>query len=73
MDKIKLANALRDIAEDIRDQEVKRPGDADACELIRVLARVVEGKSLDRAFGAPGDWGYGRLIGDALAAGPEEG
>ena len=40
----------------------------DASELLRVLARIVEGKSIDQAFGAPGDWGYGTPIGDASYA-----
>lgn len=40
----------------------------DAEELIRTLSRMVDGKPLPRAFGAPGDWGYGKPIGDALAA-----
>jgi hypothetical protein len=39
----------------------------DAAELGRVLANIVEGKPLDRAFGAPGDWGYSHPIGKALA------
>lgn len=38
----------------------------DAPELIRVLARIVEGKTIAEAFGAPGDWGYGTPIGNAL-------
>jgi hypothetical protein len=40
----------------------------DVGELLRVLARIAEGKPLARAFGAPGDWGYGTAIGKALAA-----
>jgi hypothetical protein len=32
-----------------------------------VLARIVEGKPVERAFGAPGDWGYEHPIGRALA------
>lgn len=37
-------------------------------ELARVLARVVEGKDVLRAFGAPGDWGYGTPIGEEVRA-----
>lgn len=59
MNKAALAKALRDKA----DTEL----DSDAAELIRVLARVVEGRALGSAFGAPGEWGYGTPIGDALA------
>lgn len=44
----------------------------DEGELILVLARVVEGKPLDRAFGAPGDWGYRNPIGIALSTPPAE-
>ncbi len=40
----------------------------EASELILVLVRLIEGKSLHTAFGAPGDWGYGTPIGDALLA-----
>lgn len=35
-------------------------------ELVAVLRRVLEGKDLMKAFGAPGDWGYGTYIGKAL-------
>lgn len=38
----------------------------DNAELLRVLARMVEGKSVYEAFGAPGDWGYETPIGEAL-------
>jgi hypothetical protein len=41
---------------------------ADNAELLVVLARIVEGKSIERAFGRPGDWGYNHPIGRALAA-----
>lgn len=36
--------------------------------LILVLGSVIEGVPIDRAMGAPGDWGYGTPIGDALLA-----
>ena len=39
----------------------------DASELICVLARMGEGKPMNKAFGAPGDWGYETPIGQALA------
>lgn len=41
---------------------------ADDGELLLVLARIVEGKSLAQAFGAPGNWGYSHPIGRALAS-----
>lgn len=36
--------------------------------LILVFGSVIEGIPIDRAMGAPGDWGYGTPIGDALLA-----
>ncbi|MCC7546156.1 MAG: hypothetical protein IT532_00150 [Burkholderiales bacterium] len=33
-----------------------------------VLARIVEGQDVHRAFGAPGDWGYHTAIGQGLYA-----
>lgn len=41
---------------------------ADAKDLCRALARLLNGESLRAAFGAPGDWGYSTPIGKALAA-----
>lgn len=38
----------------------------DVAELSLVLARVLEGKPFLRAFGAPGDWGYGTPMGEAV-------
>lgn len=40
----------------------------DEAELLRVLARILEGKSVDQAFGSVGDWGYSHPVGKALAA-----
>ncbi|WP_411887389.1 hypothetical protein [Hydrocarboniphaga effusa] len=37
-----------------------------AYELLLSLARLLDGKSLHGAFGAPGDWGYDSDIGRAL-------
>lgn len=39
---------------------------SDAGEFAAVLARIVEGKDLHAAFGAPGDWGYQTEIGQGL-------
>jgi hypothetical protein len=36
--------------------------------LIRALGSVIEGVPVLRALGAPGSWGYGTPIGDALLA-----
>ena len=60
----KLVTVLREKAEEIENLNLETR--LDTAELIRVLARMVEGKDVYRAFGAPGDWGYGTPIGDAL-------
>jgi len=80
--KAEAINDLRDQAELRIDRgEPQSLSDADlnllrdAQELVRVLARVVEGKPLVgsfSAFGAPGDWGYHTDIGKALAAQEQE-
>jgi hypothetical protein len=62
-----LALVLREHAEEINNREDRRESDRDTAELIVVLARIIEGKPIEKAFGAPGDWGYGTPIGDALA------
>ena len=67
-----LATTLRDMADKVQEQEPKREMDFDVAELIRVLARVVEGKPLAKSFGAPGDWGYSTPIGKALASAPDK-
>lgn len=60
-----LAETIRAMADEIAKHDVH----PDHAELLRVLARVIEGKPLAKSFGAPGDWGYGTPIGDALAGG----
>lgn len=61
---LKLAKAVRDLADELRDGESRND---DACECLLALARMLEGKDVRSAFGAPGDWGYGTPIGGALA------
>jgi len=46
---------------------------ADDGELLFVLARIVAGMELSKAFGPPGDWGYEHPIGKALHADPPAG
>jgi len=46
---------------------------ADDGELLFVLARIVAGMELNKAFGPPGDWGYEHPIGKALHADPPAG
>lgn len=64
----KLAQLLREQADTFGSkQEISRADVSDVTELIRVLARLLEGKTIYKAFGAPGDWGYSNPIGKALA------
>lgn len=51
-----LAKALRAHAND----------EVEASTYILIIARLLEGKTLDEAMGAPGDWGYDTPIGDAV-------
>lgn len=76
MDSKKLAVAVRNMRtriDEIIDEAIE-PGSRnyddlrDAKDLLGVLAHIVDGKTVDRAFGSPGDWGYGTAIGDALAS-----
>lgn len=61
--RVLLAKAIRD-----RAKVARRGGmDWEGYELANALARLIEGKSIYEAFGAPGDWGYDRPIGVALA------
>ncbi|MBI5689279.1 MAG: hypothetical protein HZC55_04220 [Verrucomicrobia bacterium] len=65
----KLRLALWDFAADIdMNAELTSSQRADCSELVRVLARIVDGRYIGSAFGAPGDWGYGTPIGDGLLA-----
>lgn len=69
MNEVKLSEAIREKARTLRDSDdfPMLNVHADATELLLVLARVIEGKPVDRAFGSPGDWGYNTPIGRALA------
>jgi hypothetical protein len=66
---VNLAQLLREEAEGFQERRIVEPERlSDVTELIRVLARLLEGKEIHKAFGAPGDWGYSNPIGKALAA-----
>ena len=72
MDKATLAKIIRNRAGAIIDsppydgpEHQERMDDA---ELLCVLSRVLNGRPIEQAFGAPGDWGYDTPIGKALAA-----
>lgn len=53
-----LAKALRAKAND----------EVEASTYLLIIARLLEGKTLDEAMGAPGDWGYGTPVGEAVYA-----
>ena len=64
----KIEKTIRVMAAEIDAQRYASDVDMnDVAELLRVLARMVTGRTAASAFGAPGDWGYGTPIGDALA------
>jgi hypothetical protein len=59
-------DALLDLSRDMEGHAARLM--RDNAEMSCVLARVLEGKPVLRAFGAPGDWGYDHPIGKALIA-----
>jgi hypothetical protein len=66
-----LIKALRQQGDDLQEkiennESIPSMDLRDPAELVLVLARILEGKSVDKAFGAPGDWGYSTPIGKAL-------
>lgn len=60
-----MAGNLRSLITDNSTTEVDRLL-RDSSELIRVLARLLAGKTVHQAFGAPGDWGYETPLGQAV-------
>ena len=72
MDTKNLASAVRAMAKDVDEisedaAELDRDTLNDVRGLLKVLAHIVDGMPIDRAFGSPGDWGYNTAIGKALA------
>jgi hypothetical protein len=67
-----MAMAVREVAQQLRKVELEYSDSGvivdDAVELLKVLARILEGTPAPRAFGVPGDYGYETSIGKALAA-----
>jgi hypothetical protein len=62
-----LADTPRMVAMTTDDLDSKSNGELrEASELVLVLARLLSGKTVHDAFGAPGDWGYQTPIGQAL-------
>lgn len=72
MDTGPIASAVRNHAAKLRQVNVETAADndllRDAAELLRVLARLMEGALPIKAFGPPGDWGYETEIGKAVIA-----
>lgn len=60
-----LAKVIRREADDI-GRGSSELSSLHAAELIRCLAGMIEGKSVTKALGAPGDWGYDSDLGQAL-------
>lgn len=72
MNSAEMAKVIRARAGRMRDTDLTVGELCDDAELLVVLARIIEGKSVDHAFGRPGDWGYEHEIGRALAASETE-
>ena len=71
MNKTRLATTIRGMAVEMIEQadsdSANYEVEKDRAELLRVLARIVLGDPVERAFGSPGDWGYQTPIGKAIA------
>lgn len=66
-----LIDALEPIRQRLRELSDMNPEDLqlrDAPDMILILQKVLEGKNVLRAFGAPGDWGYGTPMGKGVMA-----
>ena len=76
MNEKKLAIAIREMKKkvevfvDSNVPEIEAMHDdlIDAKDLLGVLARIVEGMPVNKAFGSPGDWGHETAIGAAIAS-----
>ena len=68
MNKQAVAVHLRERAEKLINKEDRTRDEFDNAELLNCLARVLEGKTVEKAFGAVGDWGYSSEIGKAMIA-----
>ena len=66
------AEAIWSVRNELRDGDTERDDRLyrslnNAAELVRILARLVEGEQFHKAFGAPGDFGYETPLGAALS------
>ena len=59
------ADRLNEIDKSVEPKD-RRPDDDHNAELLNVLARIIEGKPIEKAFGAVGDWGYSSEVGKAM-------
>lgn len=67
------ATRLNTLIETLKEIDRKKEQRARlATDLLKVLANIVDGMPVQKAFGAPGDWGYDTPVGKALAAAPVE-
>lgn len=67
------ATRLDTLIEKLKEIDRKKQENARlAADLLKVLANIVDGMPVQKAFGAPGDWVYGTPIRQALAAAPVE-
>lgn len=72
MNSKQLASAVRQVNSDCKDilydANIDNQEIIDAMFLLKVLAHIVDGMPIAKAFGSPGDWGgYNTPIGKALA------
>jgi hypothetical protein len=63
---LKAEERLLDARRSVEDDQELRDAMFLAAGLVRTLAHIAGGMDIMRAFGAPGDWGYGTPIGDAV-------
>lgn len=68
-----LQKAIRDVSERVNeaiyrceDADMSVRGMREARDLLRVLAHIAGGMDMRKAFGAPGDWGYGNELGQGV-------
>jgi len=56
------------IDSDTPEIEAVRDDLRDVNDLLKVLAHIVDGMPINKAFGSPGDWGHETEIGAAIAS-----
>lgn len=61
-----LKKSINDILPEVDGTGIDCESLRDAKDLLGVLAGIVDGKPVEKAFGSPGDWGHDTPIGKAL-------